>query len=390
MADRVVRPLKMDSTRFTLTPGLKSRLAREHDDEGFGYAIPSFNRGALKPLAGLCSTANDLLKFVSAFGLTPSSLTPLLNKSLATLGYAPQAGKMIHTGGGGVGGNSYACFDKLRGRGVVILSTLDDLRPNLGNFLLESEWQSDCRPKETNIDHQLYNSYVGQYRPTSDVIPRKSNFWPFSHHEDATASQSSIGICHGGDRLFAQAIGPISSPADELLPPVAGELLPESETRFFERLSGRPLTFSRNGQGKVTGLTIDCQGKAFSYEKISDQPPKAPEPVHTPLVIELDPKLLDGCVGRYEFAPSAVIPIGMKLTIRREGNKLVGQGFAWEGKILKGDFDICAGSETNFFDKFMYAQYIFIKNGKGEVLAVIRHRVGQPDCKGKKISGPVE
>jgi hypothetical protein len=266
---------------------------------------------------------------------------------------------------------------------------LEDLRLNLGNFLLESEWQSDRRPKETNIDPQLYDAYVGQYRATSDVIPHKSTLWPFSHHEDSTASQSSIGIRREGVRLFAQATGPISSPADERLPPVAGELLPESETRFFERLSGRPLTFFRNGQSKVTGLTIDCQGHAFSYDKISDQPPKAPEPVNTPLVIELDPKLLDACVGRYEFAPSAMIPTGMKLTIRREGNKLVGQGFAWEGKILKGDFDIYAGSETNFFDKFMYAQYTFIKNGKGEVMAVIRHRVGQPDCKGKKISGPV-
>ncbi len=80
LVDRICRPLKMDSTRFTLTPELKSRLATEHNP--LGYAVPSMDWGALTPLGGLYSTANDLLKFVSAFGLTPSSLTPLMEKSV--------------------------------------------------------------------------------------------------------------------------------------------------------------------------------------------------------------------------------------------------------------------------------------------------------------------
>jgi hypothetical protein len=63
------------------------------------------------------------------------------------------------------------------------------------------------------------------------------------------------------------------------LPPCAGELLPESEIFFFERLSGMPMTFSRDARGKVTGLTAHYQDNEFSYEKISDQPPKAPEPL---------------------------------------------------------------------------------------------------------------
>jgi CubicO group peptidase (beta-lactamase class C family) len=70
----------MDSTRFTLTPELKSQLATEYNQ--FGYAHPSMDWGAMKPLGGLYSTANDLLKFVSAFDLTPFSLTPLMEKSV--------------------------------------------------------------------------------------------------------------------------------------------------------------------------------------------------------------------------------------------------------------------------------------------------------------------
>jgi len=37
LVDRFCRPLKMDSTRITLTPDLKSRNATGHND--FGYAV---------------------------------------------------------------------------------------------------------------------------------------------------------------------------------------------------------------------------------------------------------------------------------------------------------------------------------------------------------------
>jgi CubicO group peptidase (beta-lactamase class C family) len=62
--ERICRPLKMDSTRFTLTPELKARLVWEHNR--LGYASPSIDWAVLAPLGGLFSTANDLLKFVSA------------------------------------------------------------------------------------------------------------------------------------------------------------------------------------------------------------------------------------------------------------------------------------------------------------------------------------
>jgi CubicO group peptidase (beta-lactamase class C family) len=78
LVERICGPLKMDSTRFTLTPELKARVALEHNP--FGYAKPMMDWGALEPAAGLNSTANDLLKFVSAFGLTPFRLTPLMEK----------------------------------------------------------------------------------------------------------------------------------------------------------------------------------------------------------------------------------------------------------------------------------------------------------------------
>ena len=195
--------------------------------------------------------------------------------------------------------------------------------------------------------------------------------------------QPGIGIRREGDRLFAQVIGSTSWPVNILLPPMADELLPESGTRFFERLSGRPVTFSRNVWGKVTCLKMDYQDKVFSYKKISNEPPKVLESPKLRVAIKLDTKLLDACVGHYEFVPDAAHPTGIKLTIWREGEQLVGQ--AWGKDVLQGAADIYPESETNFFIKTDGVQLTFIKNDKGQVTAVIRHEAGLPDIKGKKL-----
>jgi hypothetical protein len=120
-----------------------------------------------------------------------------------------------------------------------------------------------------------------------------------------------------------------------------------------------------------------------AYEKISDQPPTALEPPKPRVAIKLDTRLLDACVGHYEFAPDAVFPGGMKLTIWRQGDQLVGQ--AWGKNVLQGAFDMFPESETNFFLKINGVQLTFIKNDKGEVTAVIHHGAGLPDCEGKKL-----
>ena len=73
------------------------------------------------------------------------------------------------------------------------------------------------------------------------------------------------------------------------------------------------MTFARDARGKVTGLTLHYRGQTFAYDKISDVPPKAPEPVKPPVIVNLDTNVLDACVGRYEVAPSAAFPKGLKV-----------------------------------------------------------------------------
>jgi CubicO group peptidase (beta-lactamase class C family) len=472
VVDRICRPLKMDSTRITLTPELKSRFAQGHNY--FGYAVSHTDWGALMGGAALRSTANDMLKYISAnLGLTPSGLTPLMKNTHVAHFHAYlnadtdldtdiglawmitrdlQGTKIVQHGGLTRGFITFAGFDMTRRRGVVVLCNSQDFDvPRIGLLLLESEWQSDRRPKETKISSQVYDSYVGQYQLSPDFalgmltmrqfllnVPKAVIYIPagfclavllvllwrtasfrkrciilccavlascllaalialVSSHMVCTLLHPGVGIRREGNRIFAQYtlnLDRLSAPFTsklfpqipiKLLPHLTVELLPESETRFFERLSGNPVTFSRNFLGKVTGLTMDYQGKAFSYKKISDQPPKAPEPVKPRVAIKLDTKLLDACVGHYEFAPDAVFSAGMKLKIWREGDQLVSQAWCEGENVLPGAFDIYPESETIFFDKLLCAQYIFVKNDKGEVTAVIHHLAGFPDSEGKKL-----
>lgn len=116
------------------------------------------------------------------------------------------------------------------------------------------------------------------------------------------------------------------------------------------------------------------------------QPPrmKAPEAPKQHAAIKLDTRLYDACVGQYIFSPNIEYDTALELTVRQQGDQLVGQT---QGENTRPDaFDIYPESETNFFDKIGW-QFTFIKNDKGEVTAVIRHVEELPDWdwEGKKL-----
>ena len=392
VVDRICRPLKMDSTRITLTPELTTRFAQGHNY--YGYRVSHTDWGGLMSGAALRSTANDMLRYVSAnLGVTSPSLARLMAKT-----HVPHFHAHLDTdtdvdtdigltwmimhdsddttiiGHGGVtrGFTTFVGFDMMRHRGVVVLCSSVDLDVSrIGRLLLQSEWNPVLRPKETKVGGLLDKSYVGQYRISSSQAV-------------GALSRHGIGIRRERDRLFIQVTGPTTWPKHVLTPPITDEIVPVSETTFFERLSGVSITFSRDAHDNLTGFSGHYQGHAFSYDKISDQPPMAPESPKPGVAITLDVKQLDSCVGHYDFVPTTVHPTGMKLTIWREGHQLLGQ--ASGENALQGAFEIYPASETNFFIAVDGAQLAFIKNDMGEVASVIHHYPGQPGCEGKKLS----
>jgi serine-type D-Ala-D-Ala carboxypeptidase/endopeptidase len=201
------------------------------------------------------------------------------------------------------------------------------------------------------------------------------------------------GVRCEGERLFIQPVRLAHIPKKFLseipwdrlrLPPITAELLPESESRYFERMSGLRMEFSKDARGKVTRLTTHAAGRAFAYGKISD---KAPEAYKPPAAIELDPKLYDAYVGRYEFAADGLFPEGINLTIRRGGDKLVGEASDKNGFL--GAMDVYTESETNFFVT-IGVHLVFNKNAKREVTSVIRSVPGWPDSEAKRLSLPAK
>jgi CubicO group peptidase (beta-lactamase class C family) len=473
VVDRICRPLNMESTRITMTPELKARLATGHNQ--FGYAVSNMDFQCQVGCGALRSTANDLLRYVAAnLSLTPSSLASLMEKTHAVhfqstipavnvalawgVLFDPQGSKIVSHGGATYGYRAFAGFDKTRRRGVVVLSNSSydgDFPDSIGMLLLKSEWQSDRRPKATKVSGQVDDSYVGQYRLSANfklgiLITRlilrnapKAFIWIpaviclaaifillwcvanwivlgcaalFGGLLSALSVlalswvvcarlQPAIGIRREGDRIFAQATRiwryplkllpsiygvnvKLSPGSAASLSPVTFELLPESETCFFERMNGIPMTFCRDSHAKVTGLTARISGTELTLKKISNQPPKGLEPSKPRAFIKLDTKFYDAYVGEYEFAPGAAFPTGIKLTIWRQEDQLVGRALGRNGG--GGDFEIYPESETNFFLKINGAQLTFIKNDKGEVTAVMHHIAGLPDCEGKKLKNRSE
>src|SRR6266571_1210805 len=140
VVERICRPLKMNSTRIRLTPELQARLARGHDQ--LGKLAPNWEFQVYDGAGGLRSTANDLLKYVSAnLGLMPSSLTPLMeqthvirHKDTSTHGDTAmawmnrgegyQSGMELLGHAGGTGGyETFIGISKDQRRGVLVLSS---------------------------------------------------------------------------------------------------------------------------------------------------------------------------------------------------------------------------------------------------------------------------
>jgi CubicO group peptidase (beta-lactamase class C family) len=136
--ERICQPLKMDSTRITLTPELKTRLATGHDQRG--DRAPNWEFLVYDGTGGLRSTANDLLKYLSAnLGLKRSDLTPLMERThmirhrgsathgdtamaWTVRGEGLESGRRLlgHAGGSG-GYETFIGLDETQRKGVVVL-----------------------------------------------------------------------------------------------------------------------------------------------------------------------------------------------------------------------------------------------------------------------------
>ena len=243
VVERILKPLRMDDTRITLTPGMKERLAAGHNDSG--AVVPNWDFQALAGAGALRSTANDMLRFVTASldsNDTPLNIAMRVSQAprRAAAGPGSQIGLawhrfktsdseiVMHNGGTG-GYRSFVGFDPARRTGVVVLSNSTGDIDDLGFHLLDPTRPLKRKRTEVKLDAARLEGLVGNY-----VI----------------APVFRLSVTSAGDSLFIQASGQRKF-----------RVYAESDTAFFVREVDAQFTFTRDSSGKANHIWLHQMGR---------------------------------------------------------------------------------------------------------------------------------
>jgi hypothetical protein len=106
-------------------------------------------------------------------------------------------------------------------------------------------------------------------------------------------------------------------------------------------------------------------------EKIAGlvNPALMPPPPKEHKEVAVNPKILDGYVGKYELAPGAVF------TITREGGRLFAK------LTNQAKFPLFPEGERDFFYKVVDAQITFVTDAQGRATELILHQGGDQHAK---------
>jgi CubicO group peptidase (beta-lactamase class C family) len=344
---RICTPLDMNSTRITLTPEMKARIAAGHN-----AALDTVENWDLPTLAGagaLRSTANDMLTFIAAnLGYTKSPLATAMAAMLKERRPTGQPGlemalgwHIFTTGGteiiwhnGGTGGyRSFMGFDPKARVGVVLLSNAETSAgvDDIGRHLLDPSVPLLTPPKEHKqvaADPKLFDGYVGRYQLAPNFI---------------------ITITRDGDHLFEQATGQPKF-----------EILPEGDRDYFLKVVDAQITFVTDSHGHATELILHQNGRDAHGNRIEGDAP----PLKERKQVTVAPKVFDGYVGRYQLAPNFI------LTITREGDHF------FEQATEQPKAEIFAESDHDYFLKIVDAQITFATDSNGRATELILHQGG--------------
>lgn len=344
---RICTPLDMNSTRITLTPEMKARIAAGHN-----AALDTVENWDLPTLAGagaLRSTANDMLTFIAAnLGYTKSPLAtamaamrkerrptgqPGLEMALGWHIFTTGGTEIIWHNGGTGGYRSFMGFDPKARVGVVLLSNAETSAgvDDIGRHLLDPSVPLLTPPKEhkqVTADPKLFDGYVGRYQLAPNFI---------------------MTITRDGDHLFEQATGQPKF-----------EIFPEGDRDYFLKVVDAQITFVNDSHGHATELILHQNGRDAHGNWIEGDAPPPKE--HKQVTVA--PKVFDGYVGRYQLAPNFI------LTITREGDHF------FEQATEQPKAEIFAESDHDFFLKIVDAQITFVTDSNGRATELILHQGG--------------
>ncbi len=252
---RILKPLGMNDSAITFSPKMKSNLALGHDEAG--NQTSNWDLPTLAGAGALRSTAKDMAKFVSAnLGFTKTKISDSIAEAQKTrrsfenipmkigLNYIKsetgdtKVEVIWHNGGTG-GYRAFAGFVKEAKKGIYIVTNGSDSVDDIGMHFLNNEvpLRKKEEPKTAiTLDKEILEKYVGVYELSATF---------------------SITIKLEGERLFAQAT---SQPRFELFA--------EAEDKFFVKEVKATVEFTKDEEGKVTGLILHQGGAATPGKKV--------------------------------------------------------------------------------------------------------------------------
>lgn len=245
LLQRVCKPLGLEETRITLTASQRERLAAGHTSDGGtagNWDLPTFaGAGALR------STVDDMIRFVranieppkgplgDALRLSHEKRFPVDGNTTMGLGWHrnERDGIVWHNGQTG-GYHSFAAAIPGRRCGVVVLSnTATELVDAVGGNLLRIQVGDAPNPPKLRptlqLDAKTLDAYVGQYTLAPGAV---------------------LTVARNGDHLTAQLTGQD-----------AFRIYGEAKDRFYYRIVEAQLTFERDDQNKIKGLTLHQNGR---------------------------------------------------------------------------------------------------------------------------------
>jgi len=340
--EHIFTPLGMKDSGYDSNSAIIPRRARGYSMGPSGILNASYV-DMTTPLSagGLYSTTEDLLRWEQAlFGgkvLSAASLAKMTTPNKADYAF----GLMVHTlrgrkviehGGGIEGFNTvlrYFPEDKLT---VIVLGNQNGGVPDAIGRSLASVAHGEkvtliSERKEVHLDPKVFDGYTGRYQLTPDFM---------------------IAMTRVGDKFLLQATAQ---------PQV--EIYAEGERDFFSKAVDAQATFVTDGTGRATELILHQNGQDQHGKRVGDVPP-----VKEHKEVAVDPKLFDGYVGQYDYAP------GMVMNITREGDRLMAQ--------LTGlqKVELHAEGDRDYFVKEVDVQITFVTGTDGRSAEIVVHRSG--------------
>jgi D-alanyl-D-alanine-carboxypeptidase/D-alanyl-D-alanine-endopeptidase len=340
VAERITGPLGMTDTVQELSAAQQARFAEPWDGD---RRVRPWTFQAMASAGALRSTLGDMSKLADALLAGPKGPLAKIWPSLAgDLVQMPAVGGAIGLGlihvrtngedtylhdGGTAGFRSLIEVRPASGRAAIVLAS--DAGANPAAWL--SAWEAKGHPPVSHTEVTLPAAVLDQY----------AGVYPIDKSIRFTLLRQGNGLVA---RLTGQPFSPIFASAKD---------------EFFYKIVDAQLSFHRDAEGKVTGLTLHQNGRDLPAARDSGPAPHIEFP---------DTAMLEAYEGEYDLGQ---ISPGAKLTVSAAS-------FGLEA-MLSGQpaFPVfCVGKDRFEYD-VVPASLTFERNAAGRVVAVVLHQNGR-------------